>query len=74
MNETELENLKYLIERTLDLHILSEEGKEDTEEADRIRDQMEHPWYALTKESQNWLSRFSERLYALAEKKGKELS
>src|SRR5437667_450873 len=50
-----------------DLHALFLKGKEDGEEAESVRDQMDAPWYAMTTEERERMRGLSRDLYALAE-------
>lgn len=45
------------------LHRLIREDKSDTQEADDLRDEMERPWYSLTKEEQAEVRELSEMMY-----------
>jgi hypothetical protein len=49
------------------LHELDLQGKNDSKEADTIRDEMDAPWYAMTSQEQERMGGLSEDLYALAE-------
>jgi hypothetical protein len=51
----------------LELHRLIEAGRGDSAEADRVRDDMDGPWHAMTTEERNRCDEVSECLYALAE-------
>jgi tetratricopeptide (TPR) repeat protein len=48
-----------------ELHALSLEGKDETPEADALRDRLEAPWYHLTEVEQKRLRGLSEDLYSL---------
>jgi hypothetical protein len=50
-----------------ELHLLFLQGKDQSKEADAIRDDMETPWYAMTPADQERIGGLSEDLYALAE-------
>jgi tetratricopeptide (TPR) repeat protein len=50
----------------LSLHALEVQGKNDSPEADAIRDEMDDPWYAMTPQEQERVGGLSEDLYALA--------
>jgi hypothetical protein len=50
-----------------ELHALFAQGKEESEEADAIREQMEEPWYAMTPQEQERMRGLSADLYAEAE-------
>ena len=49
----------------IELHRLIAEGKGDDEEADAIRDQMDGPWYRLSREEDDRMSGLSADLYML---------
>ncbi len=51
------------------LHELTIQGKDESPEADAIRDAMDGPWYALTAAEQDRLRGLSADLYALAEQR-----
>jgi|GEM_PF-907384 len=51
----------------IEVHRLIQEGKGDTDEADKVREQMNEPWYEMTDEEQKRLQWLSHDLYALAE-------
>src|SRR5262249_38530517 len=48
------------------LHRFIAEGTGDSDEADIVRDEMDAPWYAMTKVEQERVGGLSEDLYALA--------
>jgi tetratricopeptide (TPR) repeat protein len=50
-----------------ELHQLSVAGKEDSSDADAIRDVTDHPWEALSEVERNRVRNLSEDLYALVE-------
>ncbi len=58
-----LEYAKLLCE----LHGLFLVGKDEGDEAEAVRDQMDRPWYAMTPEQRLRMRGLSEDLYALAE-------
>jgi hypothetical protein len=45
------------------LHVLLAQGKDDSPEADEIRDQMDEPWRHLTENEKQKLRNLSESLY-----------
>jgi len=45
------------------LHVLMTAGKGDDEEADKIRDAMDKPWYKMTKEEQDKVDEISVKMY-----------
>jgi len=49
------------------LHELFGVGRGDSEEADAIRDEMDAPWYAMSKQERERMGGLSEDLYALSE-------
>lgn len=49
------------------VHALIAEGKGDSEEAEALADEMDAPWYAMTKQEQERMGGLSCDLYALAE-------
>jgi tetratricopeptide (TPR) repeat protein len=55
----------------LELHKLSGQGKEETEEAEAIRDLMDSPWNDLGQTERDRLNGLSEDLYALGESRNK---
>ena len=46
------------------LHALMAQGKDESAEADSIREQMERPWQQMTKQEQEWMRGLSADLYA----------
>src|SRR5450631_2468452 len=50
-----------------ELHALFVQGKDESEEADAIREQMEEPWYAMTPQEQERMRGLSADLYTVAE-------
>lgn len=60
MEENHLLECKQFI---LKLHQLYLKGKNDTDEADEIRDEMEPHWYKLTEEEIKEADRYSADLY-----------
>ena len=50
-----------------ELHLLFLQGKDQSKEADAIRDDMESPWYGMTPDEQERIGGLSEDLYALAD-------
>jgi hypothetical protein len=55
------------------VHALIAQGKGDTEEAEAIADEMDAPWYAMTKPEQERMGGLSCDLYALAEGGAKQV-
>lgn len=49
------------------LHKLDMQGKNESAEADSVRDEMDAPWYAMTTQEQERMGGLSADLYALAE-------
>lgn len=47
----------------LELHVLFDNGEEDSEHADYLRDQMDTAWYQLTDKEMDILSSVSTALY-----------
>lgn len=54
------------VQGLLRLHALEMEGKEESEEANVLRDQLEEPWHHLTAEEQKRLHGLSEDLHSLS--------
>lgn len=58
MNDPKDDVITYM-ELLADLHILVSQGKKNTEEADKIRDKMDGPWFRISHEDMlrlNWIS------------------
>src|SRR5437764_843362 len=62
-NTPALESARLLRE----LHTLFIQGKEEGDEADAIRNEMETPWYGMTSQERKRMRGLSADLYALAE-------
>src|ERR1017187_4762669 len=50
-----------------DLHALFAHSKEESEEADAIREQMEGPWYAMTPQERELMRGLSADLYSVVD-------
>lgn len=60
-------NLKLSVEKLVLLHKFFLEGKGESEEADRVRDEMEPLHHFLSEEDQKWLRSISAKLYEMTD-------
>jgi len=58
--------VKAYIRMLLPLHVLCMEGKEQSAEADKLRDSMDAPWYALSADEQDFAEMVSSDLFMLS--------
>ena len=58
-----MDSIKQLKILLIKLHCLYKEGKNDSEEADKIRDLCDPIWYKLTIKEQEEIAEYSEELY-----------
>jgi hypothetical protein len=63
------DNIKRLVELNVQIHQLIKEGKDEGDEGDKIRDELEQYWYSFSEIDQEWLRKFSASLYRLWENK-----
>lgn len=61
--ERTMKPFEKILRLLLDLHSLMESGGGDSEEAERIRDEMSTSWFLLTKEESALMDSVSETLY-----------
>ena len=57
------ENLEFFKKGLIALHRLLRQGKDDSPEAEEIRDSLDKPWASLTEEEKEEMRIFSEELY-----------
>lgn len=62
-----MNNLNFVASGFLKLHALNVIGQMDSEEADKIRDTLDDPWYLLNDEEQTRINKLSVDLYKLTE-------
>lgn len=58
-----------LVELNVQLHQLIKEGKDEEDEGEKIRDELDQYWYSFSEIDQEWLRKFSASLYKLWESK-----
>lgn len=67
-----LDPLKGYIARLVELHILALHGKNDSPEADLIRDGMDRTWYSLTEGDRIFIGFLSEQFERITAESRKE--
>lgn len=55
--------LERYLELLLRLHVMFLQGKQDSDEADHLREMMDDPWYALSDSEMKFVDEISEFLY-----------
>ena len=64
-------NLKRMVELTVQLHQLIKDGKDESDEGEKIREEMDrYDDSSISEENWEWLAQFSESLYKLWENTG----
>ena len=64
-------NLKRMVELTVQLHQLIKDGKNESDEGEKIREEMDrYDDSSISEENWEWLAQFSESLYKLWENTG----
>jgi hypothetical protein len=63
------DNLKRMVELTIQLHQLIKENRDESDEGEKIRDEMDEYWHIFSEIDQEWLRQFSGSLYRLWESK-----
>jgi hypothetical protein len=56
-----------MVELTVQLHQLDKDGKNDSDEAETLRDESDQYWYNFSEGDKDWLRQFSASLYKLWE-------
>ena len=56
-----------LVELNVQIHQLIKEGKDEEDEGEKIRDEMDQYWHSFSEIDQEWLRQFSASLYKLWE-------
>lgn len=64
---THRDDLRSYVDHLVRLNELNRAGQEDSEEADRLRDEMDDPWYRMTDQEQLFVGGLGADLYTLAD-------